>query len=198
MSIGFVKVTTAIFTFLGGVGALLNALDISAEAVGFVVASILTLITAVLTLTGALALLKTAVIQAALRPLHLFFTNLLLATGASYALAAALATLLSIVTLGAFAVASLAILDFGSSALSAKSDVDKLNDSMRDFNRLSSGMGGSIGGSVDSSSNGPDGIRNNGGGGMNFTYNDYGGDSNPYAVGRYVTWREPRTTGNGA
>jgi hypothetical protein len=198
MSIGFVKVTTAIFTFLGMIGAALNALDISAEAVGFVVASILTLITAVLTLTGALALLKTAVIQAALRPLHLFFTNLLLATGASYALAAALATLLSIVTLGAFAVASLAILDFGSSALSAKSDVDKLNDSLRDFNRLSSGMGGSIGGSVDSSSNGPDGIRNSGGGGSNFTYNDYGGDSNPYEASRYFSWREPRTTGNGA
>jgi len=198
MSVGFVKVTTVIFALLGLLGDLIGFFGVGAETMGILIGATLALISATLILHGAYKLLGLQLMKKTIVAIYGLVRAKIAATLATYGLSGAIVTLLSLLTLGLFAVIAAGIIKIGHSALSAKTDVDKLNDSLRDFNRLSSGMGGSIGGSVDSSSNGPDGIRNSGGGGSNFTYNDYGGDSNPYEASRYFSWREPRTTGNGA
>jgi len=198
MSIGFVKVTSGILAFIGAIGDALRFLNIGSETVGFVIASLLTLVSAALLATGAFKVLGLSILQAAIRPMTLYITNALVAAGASYSLAAALATVLSIITLGAFAVLATGILSVGASAMSAKSDVDKLNSSLQDFNRLSSGMStdiGDVGG-------GPSGISGGGGdgsgGGFSMTYVDEGGNGNPDQAGAYSQWRYGRTTGDKA
>jgi hypothetical protein len=199
MSIGFVKVTSGILAFIGAIGDALRFLNIGSETVGFVIASLLTLVSATLLATGAFKVLGLSILQAAIRPMTLYITNALVAAGASYSLAAALATVLSIITLGAFAVLATGILSVGASAMSAKSDVDKLNSSLRNFDRLSSGMSTNIGTDV---SDGPSGISGSGGGGgsggLSMTYVDEGGNGNPDEAGAYSQWRYGRTTGDKA
>jgi len=199
MSIGFVKVTSAILAFFGAIGDLLGMLGVGSETIGFVIASVLTLVSATLLASGAFKVLGLSILQAAIRPMTLYITNALVAAGASYSLAAALATVLSIITLGAFAVLATGILSVGASAMSAKSDVDKLNSSLRDFDRLSSGMSTDIGGDV---GGGPSGISGGGGdgsgGGFSMTYVDEGGNGNPDQAGAYSQWRYGRTTGDKA
>lgn len=197
MSIGFVRVTTMIFKFFSAIGNVISILGINAEALGFTIALTLALATAVFTLTGAMKFFSGTIIAKAVGGLVSWIFAANTATLATAALSAALRTLLILTGVGAILVGASALVQFGSSALSAKSDVDKLNDSMRDFNRLSSGMSANVGMSGSGPSSGSGGGGSNGGR-MSMTYNDYGGESNADQANAYAQWRYGRTTGDQA
>lgn len=200
MSIGFVRVTSEVFKFFGAIGNLIGMLGINAEALGTVIAATLTLLSATLILAGAFKVLSVTVIGKYLISAFMGLVKAIyMTTGATGLLNIAIATLISLLTLGLFTVVAAGILQMGSAALSTKSDVDALNDSLRTFDGLSSGMGGGFG-------DGPSGPSGAGasssipsdGGGMSMTYNDYGGGGDPDAANAYSQWRYERTTGDKA
>jgi hypothetical protein len=198
MSVGFVKVTTVIFALLGLLGDLIGFFGVGAETMGILIGATLALISATLILHGAYKLLGLQLMKKTIVAIYGLVRAKIAATLATYGLSGAIVTLLSLLTLGLFAVIAAGIIKIGHSALSAKTDVDKLNDSLRDFNRLSSGMGGSIGGSVSGPSGGPSSIGGGGGNSMDMTYVDEGGSGNPDAANAYAEWRFNRTTGDRA
>ena len=200
MSVGFVRVTTAVFQFFSLVGNLIGLLGVNAEALGTVIAATLTLASAVLILSGLYRLLGVTIIGKQLISAFMGLVKAIyMTTGATGLLNIAIATTISLLTLGIFAVAASHILQMGSAALNTKSDVDQLNDSLRTFDSLSSGMGGGFG---DPSGGAPSAASavpsESGGGGMSMTYNDYGGDGNPDQANAYSQWRYERTTGDRA
>jgi len=199
MSIGFVRVTETVFRVFGAIGQLLNILGVSAEAFGFVTAAVLSGFTAVLTLTGAVRLLSGTILSNLVSSLTTWIFASNAATFATYALATAIRALLAATGVGLILVGASYLVDFASGAARAEREVSKLNSSLSDFNRLSSGMSTNIGGSV---GEGPSGISGGGsggsGGGFSMTYVDEGGNGNPDQAGAYSQWRYGRTTGDSA
>jgi len=199
MSVGFVRVTSAVFMFFGAIGDLIGVLGINAELLGVIIGSALTLASAWLLLVGVAKTLGATLLAYAVRPLQGYIFNAIVASISSYALANSIAFLLSIVTLGAFVALAAGVAHFGTEALNTKSKVDQLNDSLRTFDSLSSGMGGGFGNPSGGSPSAASAVPSeSGGGGMSMTYNDYGGDGNPDQANAYSQWRYERTTGDRA
>jgi hypothetical protein len=199
MSIGFVRVTSGIFLLLGAIGDLIGWFNISSEIMGIIIGLTLSLLTATLLLHGAYKTLGMGLMQHTIVRLYNWTRALIASTLATYGLSSAVITLFTLLTLGVFAIAAAGLVKLGTEAMSAKSDVDKLNSSLQDFNRLSSGMSTNIGTDV---SDGPSGISGSGGGGgsggSNFTYVDNTGNGNPYEVAAHKDWRQPRTSNDRA
>lgn len=199
MSIGFVRVTSGIFLLLGAIGDLIGWFNISSEIMGIVIALSLSLLTATLLLHGAYKTLGMGLMQNTVVALYNWTRAVIASTLATYGLSSSIITLFTLLTLGVFAIAAAGLVKLGTEAMSAKSDVDKLNSSLEDFNRLSSGMSTNIGTEVD---DGPRGISNRDGvtgtSGSNFTYVDNTGNGNPYEVAAHKDWRQPRTSNDRA
>jgi len=181
MSIGFVRVTTAILKFIGVIGSLLSWLNLSAESIGIVIASTLTLISAWLILTGLAKLVSISFISSAFSA-SAWATTIARATGivgAFNTVLAYTAVLFSILTFGA---AIAGMITFMDRIKSTRKEMEKLNSSVSNFDRLSGNMGGAVGGLS---------------GGGSVTYNVEGSDD-PESDGKYLSWREYRTSGDRA
>ncbi len=199
MSVGFVKVTSGILAFIGAIGNVLEVLNISAEAFGLVTGSVLTALSGLLILTGAVRLLGKTILSSLVNSLVTWVFASNAATLATYALASAIRALLAATVIGLILLGASYLVDFASGAARAEREVRNLNSSLEDFNRLSSGMSTNIGADV---GGGPSGISGSGGGGgsggLSMTYVDEGGNGNPDEAGAYSQWRYGRTTGDKA
>jgi len=197
MSVGFVKVTSAVLTAIGAIGWVLSMFNISAETTGLFIAAILTAATVVFILAGAISVLAGTAIADALVAIGSFIVKQLVATQATWLLNSAVAGLIGLLTLGIGLGVAAWILDFTSKVTSARSEVDKLSDSVASFDRVARGTGGYDIGMGGSGPSGNRGRPSGGSGGRSVTYNVEGADD-PESTAKYLSWRELRTQGDTA
>jgi len=197
ISVGFTQVATAVLAVIRGIGTLLSYLPISDQMFGALVATILALISGFFILNGIITLLSVGTLGSLLVPA---VSKVITATATWIATNLGLgASLWSIIAAIAVLTGGLILLVGGmaaisSGALSAKSDVDKLNDSLRQFNDVAGSADGmSIGGPSPYSG----GSTMGGTSGRSVTYNVSGSDSAD-DTGSYLSWHDRRASGDRA
>jgi hypothetical protein len=199
ISVGFTQVATAVLAVIRGIGTLLSYLPISDQMFGALVATILALISGFFILNGIITLLSVGTLGSLLAPAlksaavaaGTLIKGVLGLSGSLLTLGNIIRLLLATTGIGLLLVAFGAV---ASEALSAKSDVDKLNDSLRQFNDVAGSADGmSIGGPSPYSGSSTMG----GTSGRSVTYNVSGSDSAD-DTGSYLSWHDRRASGDRA
>jgi len=197
ISAGFTKVATVVLAVVKAVGTLLLYLPISDEMFGTLVASVLALISGFFILNGIVTLFSIGTLGKMLVPaVSKAITSIGAWIVANTALEASIWTLIAsvaVLTGGLFIIVG-AIGAVSSGALSAKSDVDKLTESLRQFNDVA---GTADGTSISGPSRYGGGTSLGGSGGRSVVYN-VSGSSDADDTGSYLSWHDRRASGDRA
>jgi len=153
LSQGFLVMASAIVEIIGVAAAFFNVLGPLGQAIGFVIGALLTVIAATSLWSTAIAALSGTIIVDAVAAFASYTVGVIVSMHATFGLATAILTLISIVTLGVGAVAGLA----GAFSL-LSGEIGGARKELENFANTQSsmrGMGGDLGGSGLGGSGGP-------------------------------------------